>query len=92
MNIEGQQKSGSLSSNDQQLNNNNTQNPQKKNLNRLFRINFSILSKKHPENQEHENQNKKLTFRQRFNSLRRSFHLGNRNLFYKDKNHLLSNE
>ncbi|CAF3347108.1 unnamed protein product [Rotaria sp. Silwood1] len=35
---------------------------------------------------------KKLTFSQRFDTLRRSFHLGNRNSTSKGKRHLLSNE
>ena len=36
--------------------------------------------------------NKKLTLSQRFDTLRRSFHIGNRNSINKGKRHLLSNE
>ncbi|CAF4390517.1 unnamed protein product, partial [Rotaria sordida] len=75
MNVEKQQQqSGSISSNDQQLDdNNNKQNLKKTNFNRFFRINFSLLPKK--QQQQDENHNEKLTLRQRFDSLRRSFHI-----------------
>ncbi|CAF2864601.1 unnamed protein product [Rotaria sp. Silwood2] len=90
INVKNQQ-TGSISSNDRQLDN-NAQNLKKTNFNQLFRINFSFLQKKHQENQQHENPNEKLTFRQRFDSLRRSFHIVNRNVSKKHNNHLLSNE
>ncbi len=65
---------------------------QKQNLDRPIRTRFSFLRKKHPENQQDENSNKKLTLTQRFNSLRRSLHLGNRNSSNKGQRYLLSNE
>ncbi|CAF1302579.1 unnamed protein product [Rotaria sordida] len=89
MNVEKQQQqSGSISSNDQQLDdNNNKQNLKKTNFNRFFRINFSFLPKTQQQQQD-ENHNEKLTLRQRFDSLRRSFHI----LSNKHNGHLLSNE
>lgn len=49
-----------------------------------------------PDHQYHDDQNeinnKKLTLSQRFDTLRRSFHLGNRNSTSKGKRYLLSNE
>jgi hypothetical protein len=49
-----------------------------------------------PDHQHHDDQdeinNKKLTLGQRFDTLRRSFHLGNRNSTSKGKRYLLSNE
>ncbi|CAF2333983.1 unnamed protein product [Rotaria sp. Silwood2] len=49
-----------------------------------------------PDHQNHDNpdeiNHKKLTISQRFDTLRRSFHLGNRNSTNKGKRHLLSNE
>ncbi len=65
---------------------------QKQNLDRSIRTRFSFLRKKHPENQQDENSNQKLTLTQRFNSLRRSFHFGNRNSSNKGQRYLLSNE
>lgn len=73
----------------------------KQHFNRSIRTRFSFLRKKQatiPEVQNdenhnnHENSNQKLTFTQRFNSLRRSFHIGNRNSSNKGKLHLLSDE
>ncbi|CAF1310950.1 unnamed protein product [Rotaria sordida] len=89
MNVEKQQQqSCSISSNDQQLDdNNNKQNLKKTNFNRFFRINFSFLPKTQQQ-QQLENHNEKLTLRQRFDSLRRSFHI----LSTKHNGHLLSNE
>jgi len=65
---------------------------QKQNEDRSIRTRFSFLRKKHPENQQDENSNQKLTLTERFNSLRRSFHLGNRNSSNKGQRYLLSNE
>ncbi|CAF3837347.1 unnamed protein product [Rotaria sp. Silwood1] len=81
------QQTNSISSNNQQINN-NIKNLKKTNLNRLFRINISFQPKKHEENQQHE----KITFRQRFDSLRHSFHFVNRNSSKTYNNYLLSNE
>ncbi len=64
----------------------------KTNINRSIRTRFPFLRKKRPENQHTENSNPKLTLTQRFNSLRRSFHLGNRHSSNKGQRHLLSNE
>jgi hypothetical protein len=66
---------------------------QSQNFNRSFRTRFSFLRKKRPDNQPDENPttNQKLTLTQRLNSLRRSFHIGNRNSSNKGKRYLLSN-
>jgi hypothetical protein len=49
-----------------------------------------------PDHQHHDDHDeinqKKLTFSQRFDTIRRSFQLGNRNSINKGKRHLLSNE
>jgi len=91
------QQSDYISPNDQQFDENNKQNLEKTTFNRSFRTRFSLLLRKRHENQPHEdindeNPHQKLTLGQRFNSLRRSFHLGNRNSSYKGKRHLLSND
>jgi hypothetical protein len=65
---------------------------QKQNLNRSIGTRFPFLRKKHPENQQAENSNKKLTLTQRFNSLRSSFRIGNRDSSNKGQRYLLSNE
>jgi hypothetical protein len=72
-------------------------------LNRSFRTRISLLLKKsHAKQQQMQNSideetedelnSKKSTLSQRFDTIRRSFHLGNRNSTAKGKRYLLSNE
>lgn len=82
--------------NDQQLEN-SIQNFKKPSSFRSFRLNFSLLSKTHhkndhDENISRENCHQKLTFLQRLDMLRRSFHIGKRNLSHKHHTDLLSDE
>ncbi|CAF1069133.1 unnamed protein product [Adineta steineri] len=92
-----QQSDYDISYNDQKIEN-SKQNLEKTPFNRSIRTRLSLLLKKRhdtpPQHEEihNEDSNQKLTIGQRFNTLRRSFHIGNRNPSQKGKRYLLSNE